>query len=388
MAKNNKIGILTLQKVINYGGSLQSLALQTIIEKLGFQTEIININRTLKKSIYIKNKYGVIFQKIFDGYIFIRKIGTYILNVIVYRDILLRKQKRKKQLFYTFENSHHKFSNIEYTLNNIKNCQNNYSAIIVGSDQVWNHEFNFNIDPYYLEFINTETKRIAYAPSFGVNSIPHYLHERYSSWLLKFDFLSIREKEGKDLIKKISGQSASLVLDPTLLLSKEDWKTFIQINPIINYPYILCYTLSSENSLAMSICKKIANETGKQIIKIGNSKEDLKIKDTNILWEIGPQEFLSLILNASVVVTNSFHGTAFSVNFNKPFFCALNKENKRIGRIKDFLELLNLQNRILYNSEEINYELLQENSFNSNIDILIKEREKSIQFIQKALSSI
>ena len=383
--KNNIIGILTLQKVINYGGALQAFALQKTIEKIGYHSEIIDLKRPYKKAIKIGNKYGYIAQQFFMLYIHIRKIGTYILNAKGYWDIRLLKLKRKRKLFEDFEAKNLIFSKEKYSSETIINCQNNYSTLIVGSDQVWNHEFVFDIESYFLEFVNTKITKVAYAPSFGVKEIPLTFHKRYASWLNKFDYLSIREEHGMQLIKKLIAKKIPIVLDPTLLLNANEWSNLLQLNTFIDYPYILCFTLSGEDDLALALCKKIELKTNHKIIKIGNSYNDLKIEGVKTLWDIGPQEFLSLIKNAEYVVTNSFHCTAFSINFNKVFYSVLNKNNTRCSRIESLIQLLQLDKHLIYDITSFVFEPIKECKTLSCEEILLQERIKSINFLQNAL---
>lgn len=385
---DKKIGILTLQKVTNYGGCLQAYALQSCLNNLGFYSEIIDIERPLKKSIKLREEYGLLTQIIYIIYISMRKFGTYIKNVFSFKDILLLKLKGKKDKFRHFEQRNLVFSDKQYSLKEIKNCQNNYRAIIVGSDQVWNHEFLFVIEPYFLEFIDNGIRKISYAASFGVNSIPNSYFERYANWLKGFDFLSVREKSGADIIKKIANIDASIVLDPTLLIEAKEWNKLIDSVPKTKEKYILCYTLSAENTLAIAIAKKIAVNKKYKIIKIGNSKEDINIPNVETRWQVGPLEFLTLIRDAEVIVTNSFHGTAFSLNFGKPFYCTLNKANTRIGRILDLLKLAGLEDRIIYSTSEFSEKEINIASGNVNMKELNEERNKSISFLKKALSSI
>ena len=386
--KNKKIGILTLQKVANYGGCLQAYALQRCLNNLGFYSEIIDIERPLKKNIKLRKKYGFLIQMIYMIYISMRKFGTYIKNATSFKDIFLQKIKGKKLEFRQFEQDNLVFSNKVYSLKEIKNCQNNYSIIIVGSDQVWNHEFSFVIEPYFLEFIDNGIRKISYAASFGVNSIPNSYFERYANWLKSFDFLSVREKSGADIIKQIANIDASIVLDPTLLIEAKEWNNLINSAHKNEVKYILCYTLSAENDLAIDIAKKIAVNKKYKIIKIGNSKEDINIPNIETRWHVGPLEFLTLIRDAEVIVTNSFHGTAFSLNFGKPFYCTLNKANTRIGRILDLLKLVGLEDRIIYSTSELSQEKIDIAFGSVNMQKLNEERIKSISFLKKALSKI
>ena len=379
MKNNNKTAILTIQRVKNYGASLQVFALQTTLIKMGISNEIIDFIRNDVKEKTFKSKFSVLTYKFIS---ILKQFRRYLLNVLVFKDLKLRKLNSKNILFENFENNYLNFSKI-YLENDLKKLNKNYQNFVCGSDQVWNHTFNFSINAYFLDFVENTKNRIAFAPSFGVKEVPKILYEKYNLSFQKFNHLSIREVEGAKIIKDISGKEIEVLLDPVFLLTKEDWIKKLDIKQKVKKPYILCYTLGEEDMLALNICRKIKEKTGYEIVRIGRSKKDMSIIDMAIRWDVGPVEFLDLILNAKLVITNSFHGTAFSLNFGVPFFCVLSKENKRNSRILNVLRLVGLDNRIVYEYTETILEDLQFGNKVETLNIIQIEREKSKEFLQK-----
>lgn len=234
-----------------------------------------------------------------------------------------------------------------------------------------------------------KAKKISYAASFSVSSIPEEYQKKYKQWINNIDFLSVRESEGISIIKEITGKQAKLVCDPTLLLDKEAWKNIfkdIQL-PIKQEKYLLIYTMSRSNKV-YQIAKEIAQRLGN--IKIYSIKMNLhpnSNKDINELQFISPQQWVGLIMNAAYVVTDSFHGTAFSINFNKPFTVVQNPMSNLNSRVNTILSFLNLKDRIILN----NTTKLPE--FNLNIDYskinqtVNAWREDSFAFLTNAINS-
>ena len=382
---NSKTAILTIQRVKNYGAALQTYALHNTLNQKKIFNEVVDYHRiNMGKSAMIK-KHGIL-----GGYLYVlisemKAMRRYLLNVIAFKDISLAKLKSKDVLFDNFENKYLKFSSpLEekelFTLNT------KYDNFISGSDQVWNHTFNFSIEAFFLNFVDKTNNRIAFAPSFGISEVPKEYWTSYKESFQNFNYLSVREQEGAAIIKKIANIDATVLLDPVFLMTKEEWqKAFNLKEHTSQKPYILCYTLGAEDETALEICRKIKKEKGYDIVRLGRGKKDLNIKDAIVRWDVGPVEFLDLILNASLVVTNSFHGTAFSLNFNVPFFCVLSKENKRTSRIKNILRIVDLEDRVLYEYKDKILKNLSIEQQNKVIDILSSERVKSHKFLEKAL---
>lgn len=342
------IEILTFNRAINYGAVLQAYALKETICKYE-ACEIINY-----KCIPIENAYKPFKRGLVKGMIY-----------------WLEYYKKYKK-FHTFIAS--------ISTNEIvdKNDFNNidYEKIIVGSDQVWNYGCSGNDETFLLP--NIETKKYSYAASFGVAELPEKQVPFFKEQLSKFRYISVREKTGQDICKNQLGLSAEVVLDPTLLLTKEEWADSLRIK-YNRKAYILVYTLGL-NRKVKETAQKIARQLGIPVYNISTSAKDFF--GNKVIKSAGPKEWVKLFYNAAFVVTDSFHGTAFSVNFNKPFYSFA--DNERASRIVDLLDTLGLQNRLNPTLEEVNSETeIGYVSVNKKLEI---ERKKSIAFIEKIIN--
>ena len=224
---------------------------------------------------------------------------------------------------------------------------------MTGSDQVWNPVASSSIEPYFLTFAPTEKKKISYASSFGVNFIDERIKKKMGEWLSDYTSIAVRENSGISLIKLLSGKEASWVIDPTLLLTKKEWQAVSVDYPHMPQRYVIVYDLA-ESIAIDKLALKIGQERNIPVYRICKRAYGMKKKVgiVNIL-DAGPAEFLSLIAHAEYVVTNSFHGTAFSINFETPFFTVLSNQKKNNSRMESLLGLVNLKNRIILENKLI-----------------------------------
>lgn len=228
---------------------------------------------------------------------------------------------------------------------------------VTGSDQVFNINSN-NRDVYFLNFPKKESKKIAYSPSFGTIEFDTDVKKSIKSYVADFDALSCREDDGALLLSDLTGKKIQTTLDPTLLLSPNDWLQ-IAVKPSYNKDYILIYDLNGKENL-INIAKRIQEQTKLRIVCITDKIEKFYHIDKQI-YSAGPAEFVGLFANASYVVTDSFHGTIFSIQFHKPFYTYIAIE-KSSSRISSLLNKLNLSKRILrkkdissFNPESIDF---------------------------------
>ena len=227
-----------------------------------------------------------------------------------------------------------------------------YDIYVVGSDQVWNPNTNINIEPYFLTFAPEDKLKISYASSFGVNSIPLIHQEKYSSLLDNLDKIGTREKTGVEIVESISTKNATWVLDPTFLLNKKEWGEF-EVSSEIKKPYLLMYVLTDSDYIS-NLATQIAEKYNLLIVRICKNAfiEDKSENVINII-DAGPREYLGLFAKASFVLTTSFHGTCFSVNFNIPFFTILKKNKTNNSRQIDLLADLGIKKRILFVDDKV-----------------------------------
>ncbi|MFT8340693.1 polysaccharide pyruvyl transferase family protein [Clostridium beijerinckii] len=356
-----KVGVITFQQSNNYGAILQSYALQTVINKLGHEGELIDY-----KCDYIGKPYKLIN---------LRKKGffSYIFGVIGF--ICYLPRKKNCNLF-------RKNMVISRTVNkvNVKELNDVYDIFIAGSDQVWNYKLTNSDSTYLLDFVKDNNKKFSYAASFGISSIENEQKKNYGKLLKTFNNIYLREEKGIDIVKDLCGREATVVLDPTLLLKKEEWMNVTK-ECEISVDYILVYQLGISAKLIDFINNLAKMKKCKVVYIPFPIGKYIKCK-----WSLfaGPSEWLGLFKNAKYVVTDSFHGTVFSILFNKSFFTEICGQNKGVGsRIENFIEKFGLKDRLVIDG--INNNIDDEIDYIRVNKVLEEEREKSLACLRNIL---
>lgn len=360
-----KIGIVTHPFGINYGGNLQAFALQTILERMGH--EVFFVHRE-GKNRGVKKEIKVILAKVF-----------YSLPIIVQLPIVSKfpriKRAYEKKNFVSFvKRNIHK----HYYLDESDN--QTLDVLIAGSDQIWRKwGETWDIMFYFFDFAqNWDVKKYSYAASLGINTWNFSSEEtvELTKLLKQFDGLSVREKDAVSLIKEKTSLDSEWVLDPTLLLSAEDYMKELDIREIGNeklVTYILDKDIDKESIIAnVSLLKKCNPfEIGKPI---ESSRENFAELPSIESW-------LSHFMGAEFVITDSFHGTAFSINFNKNFV-VLSNPFRGQSRLSSILSMFGLENRLVTSKEEamrISCIPIDWETVNKKLCI---EREKSMKFLK------
>lgn len=350
-----RIGILSFQFSDNYGALLQGYALRQTLISLGYYAEIINYWPSESENTKVDLK-------------------SIIIKLITNLDSKKRKAKsnffRKQYLGITTQ----KMGSTE----ELHNTASQYDALIVGSDQVWNCSLTRCDWNYLLQFENNNQKKFSYAASFGFEQIPEEYRKQYKKNLSEFNMISVREKQGKKIIKNLIGLDVPCLLDPTFLLDKKEWLKIAQIHE--NRNYILLYTMC-KSELLLRFTDDLAKKTGFQVYWInGSIRTPLKAK-TKKIHSASPNEFLGYFNNAAYVITNSFHGTAFSIIFEKQFFVECSEANFQVSsRIRSIIDSTGLENRYIKNIED---------SINSTIDYQMvnkkieENRKLSLQYLER-----
>ncbi len=365
-----KVGIITFHASHNYGSCLQAYAMQEILKKLEFDPEIINFRTDRQKDMY------TVFTK--------RKGLKYILKNLTHLFYFFPLRKKYKK-FEEFINGEYVLSAKEYSnCSQLEMEQFNYDAFIAGSDQIWNplpRDFDW---AYYLTFVK-EKPKIAYAPSFGPffgKSDKEKLKEIIKQ-VETFNSVSVREEKTIEYLKEYSDRDISLVLDPTLLLEQNDWLKLIDKKPIVKGEYILLYTLFS-NPEINKIAKKLSKKLKMKVVTTNFSNQYDVFTPYKKLFGTGPKEFLNLLYNAKFVLATSFHGTVFSILFNKPFLVVNGDKDNRISTLLSIANLtertVNLQN--VDKKEKIALDV----SFEGAQENIRLKREESIEYLKTALN--
>lgn len=367
-----RIGIVTVFGNPNFGSNLQSYALQTYLKQLGVCCENIVLFKSKKSQSQIR--------KILQS---IRCVLLMIISPNKY--IKYKNHKKRKEVYQKYVDQYIQAGkNIEEVIKEEMQDRPPYDKYICGSDQIWApNQYN---PVFFLSFCKDKNRKIAYAPSIGLPNIPHNLIDDYKTHLNDFLYLSIREKEGAHLVKEMINKEIPVVLDPTLLLCGKEWMNHSKnLNPI-GGSYVLVYFIGNNESFRKQV-EYYAKELNCKIVVLPSNRYDIEWGDV-VLYDAGPQEFISLISNSKYVFTDSFHGTAFAVNLHKPFITFLRFSSGNIlnqnSRVISFLSIIESSDHI-YND---GLKLQEVKPINwDKVDRILKvEREKSMAYIQKAIS--
>jgi len=378
-----KIGVLTFYKVNNYGAELQAFALHYKLKALGYDNELINYpyiknksHRRSKRSRPILNNSRINRLKDF----ILKCLDDY--SKMRYPSVAALRRSR----FEAFYKQHVSLSPLYPSIDDLYNASLDYTCYIVGSDQVWNPNNQTNIAPYFLTFAPEKVKKIAYASSFGVGTIPSGYKEKMKDLLMNIDFLSCREQSGVAIIKELTGIKASHVVDPTMLLTKKEWID-LSIPFDFEEPYLLLF-IFKPSKYVDALVKRFKAQTGLRVLRICKNEMPLE-KDQDILnlRDLGPAEFLGVFNKASFVLTTSFHGSIFSILFEKPFFSITPGSKNNNARQESLLNKLGLEDRLLTEGSPIPTPEEFDLDYEAINPLVATEREKSIQFLNESLKA-
>lgn len=343
-----KIGLAVCYDTKNFGSQLQVLATIKAVENFGFEYEIIRYKKKLTIPFLIQQ-----LPRVFNSYFLRSKINSFKKKLKlkkypeIYKNVCIRDKNFLKfaQIYFT------NLSEVYYGWKDLKKGAGlKYDLYLCGSDQLWLPN-NLGSHFFTLEFAPDNKRKIAYATSFGVGQIPWYQKNRTKKYLERFEYLSTREITGQEIIGSLTGKVVPVVCDPTLLLSGQDWERIIPKRKIIEGKYIFCYFLGT-NDRHREYAEELQRLTGLSIVTIpfldNFNKSDLNFGDKS-LFDVDSADFVNLIRNAEYVLTDSFHGTVFSIINHKKFLTFSrfgNKvKNSRNSRIISLLQVLNLQER-------------------------------------------
>lgn len=365
-----KIGILTYHSGYNYGACLQAYALQTTLRKMGYESEIINF----------ETERFVASREMFSRHP--RRLKEIIKNVsrIPYWKSLHERENMFNR--YTFEVL--KSTQRYKTETEVISHATDYDCIICGSDQIWN--LSQKDAPaanllFYLNFPKTQ-RRVAYAASFGkwVKEAPKQ-EKVFLPWLKKFDAISVREQSGVDYIKSL-GLNCEISLDPTILLDKEDYDVICR-ERLVKGKYVLMFGWETNQDL-IDVAKKVGRELNLPILNIVPPPRGMFCGIPRKL-DVGPREFLSMIKHAEFVVTNSFHGTAFSTTFEKPYVSIVSGHADT--RMKSLLRQLGLSDHLV-TKDDVDVRKMTETDFSSVREKKKVLRQSSFDYLQRALAGL
>jgi len=343
-----RIGILTFHDGINYGAYMQVYCLYRTIQNLGFDVEVVNyknFHHWWKEWAYFLAKKSALSN--------LRKIRKF-----------QSSQQELHQSFFSF--------NLDKIVSRMQ-----YDAIIVGSDEVWNvNNCLFGFDPGYFG-IDSPSRWISYAPSFGSTVKTDSKLERIRHSLDRFDFVSVRDENSSGIVNQLTGTIPQTVPDPTLLRETPE----LEIAPEIDEPYCLVYSAKAFDSAEQDEMIAYARENGKKLVSVGTTRDWCDVS----FPEAGVGEWLGLYRQSDVVFTSMFHGTIFSIKYQKPF--CLFMDSYRTSKFFPLLSLLDLEGRIHQKGKL--FDLMgRQIDYQKVFKLLVNYRSKGIKYLENSLRQL
>ena len=372
-----KIAKLTWLHNGNYGSILQALALQKALEAKGYEVTDIDYKASIKTKLknYIVNRNS---PDLFLGKIQEAKCRK------TYPNIELFDERGSK--FNAFTKKNMRLTKEYHSPEELKQIADEYDIYICGSDQIWSPYLLNQV--FYLNFLPKEKERISYATSFGVTKTTKSKEKKITSYLNDFQNISVREMQGKEFVKKLTGQDVPVCIDPTLLLRKEEWDTYTA-EPQCKNKYVFAFLLTPNKAYERAI-KKFAEKEHMGVIIVPTIQGPFNTGFRERV-NVGPDEWLSLIKNSEYVFTDSFHAFIFSLIFEREVFLFKRfddtQKRSQNSRIYSLTSLLNLESRIIgqenlgdiYHSKKIDYEKVK--------GLIQKEADASMQWLLKAIEN-
>ena len=379
-----KIGIITFFDNGNYGSELQSLAMNDYLASKGHNAVFIKVKA--------KNKFLRALELLVDR---IRK--TYILRkdseLFLYNKDRESNQTKQRNISPDLRKKIHEFMAGRVTMERVPRCafppKRGIDAFICGSDQVWS-ALRIPLAPEFFLTNVPSSRKIAYAPSLGIDEMPKFFQNKAGKYIKDFKHLSVREDAAKDTLRKKFGIDAVQVLDPTMLVGKEYWEEQLEKAHIQKplFEYVFCYFLGEVPDVVLSVINQLA--TGKKVIMLPY-EEDSKRVSNGLYQEADPLDFVNLIKFADCVLTDSFHGCVFSVLYGKRFVVTKRTHVGRVSqtsRIKSLLRMAHQEERFCSEKEDIERLLTQDIDSQTVEDEICKMQTVSRDFLDNALIEV
>jgi len=374
-----KVGILThFHKSINYGGVLQAYALCKFLNSCGHDARQILYLHKVKpisgSSLTVKEAYQKAIKRI---------------NKKIYRKRNRRIKARMERLFCDFREAV-PHTEREYTRADITDTNDIFDAFITGSDQVWNPIW---YDPaYFLDFVGADTTKISYAASMGVGSLDNEQEKVFEKHLAKFQGVSVRENSAASVLAPLANQIVNESVDPTLLLSMDDWDE-IAAERKVQERYVFLYALGDDIRIR-KLAEQFAKRKGLKLVMIPDLLGAYRRKDRRInaqqIDDATPQDFISLIKHADYIFTDSFHACVFSLLYQREFFAFQRVGSLKMGsRIQNLIDMFGCGQRFCTDKKQMNLEhILSMNviDYSKTCPLFIQEKQKSMDYLEKNLS--
>lgn len=356
-----KIDIITLHYIRNYGSVLQTYATQAKFVSMGYEAEIIDYIRPnaedksmIEQGFEKKNLHGI--------------------KKLLYIGLKKFEFSKRNRVCINFLNKYCKFTRRYKDYNDLKSDPPAADMYCTGSDQTWNAEYNGGVLPaYFLDFVPEDKTKIGYAVSIGRSSISKEEELEILPYIKTYKAISVREDSAKQILQNMGYHNVEHILDPTLVLNKDDWKPMVEPR-LINEKYVLIYRLNNCPRLE-KFAQELSKKTGCKVVRMSYYVTHFASKGKMVFMPT-VEQFLSLIYYADYVITDSFHCTAFSLNFNKEFFVFY--PGKYSSRLQSVLALTGTVDR----AERKDTDSLKPIDYRHVNEVLERERKKATAFIK------
>lgn len=359
---NERAAVITFHRALNYGAILQAFALEKVLAEIGVQAEIIDYRCPYIECVY--RPFDVRHCKNLPS-------GA---KKCVKSFGLIKKRRR----FREFTKKYLRVTEKCRTKKELQRTSSEFETIITGSDQVLNPEAVGGDFSYFLDFVPSGVKKIAYAASLGYSSFPKQYETKCIEYLKRFDRISVREKSACRTVAELTEKTVENVLDPTLLLSSSKWLEIAEKPRNLPDKYVLVYMMEGCR-YTIEKARALANSRGCALVLMNPTlKQKQTCKDFLMYTAASPEEFVGMFAEAEAVVTNSFHGAAFSLIFKKEFYAEASNAEKS-SRMTDLLALFDLSDRLLPNENN------RKTDWEKVGLQLLKEQNKSISWLKDSL---
>lgn len=379
-----RVGILTIHNSPNYGACLQSYALYKYVSQLpGIECEIIDLHRPYEDG-YVKSNKFVPYRR--EPFSIKRFVKSVLKKILRYESSKVNFYSIGSKSKFDEFNRGLKLSSPYWGIDELYADPPCYDIYMTGSDQVWNPTQPYCLEPYFLTFAPKDKKKISYASSIGVTDLQENEKQDFRRWLSSYDAISVREHQAKDLLVSFIEKPVSQVADPTFLLDYGFWRNLAVYSRNLE-PYILLFTVDLDSDL-LQFAVKISNESGLRLVYLNQRLSEPVDGSYKVVNDAGPREFLGLIANAEMVITDSYHATVFSLIMRtKNFYVYIGTYNKRGSRILDLLKTYQEESHLLSDSLSENYNDLSNKKVNYQLveSVYREEQMKAHDYLKNAL---
>lgn len=384
------IGLVTCYFHHNYGSMLQAYATEMIMQQMGFPFQTIACKAPI--NYMQENKFLYIIKKLLIADWKMRLGKMKIERAKKDNPMFAKNWEIRNKAFDQFAETFFHVSPYCKNREELSKMAENYSAFLVGSDQLWRTD-SVEHGYYTLEWVPDHIRKIAYSTSIGVKEVPWFQVEKNKRFMNRFDHIALREQSACDLVYKLTGRKVPVVLDPTLLFTGDQWLGIQQREPLTNGKYIFCYLLG-DNPSQREFIKNVKEKTGYKIVAL-QQLDDYIPSDEGFADEapyVGPREFLNYIRNAEYVFTDSFHCSVFSILYKKNFFTfnrfAEGAKQSTNTRIDNLLHITGLEARRMTKDKNVEDVISYKGSFEGVDARLDAYRKSSMDYLHKALKNL